>query len=318
MSKIICDVCGTSYPETSSQCPICGSVRDTELQTVVHDSADPDATSAGSYQFVKGGRFSKANVRKRALQYEDEVVRQNEDPQSDDEDDEYEEEDGSNKGLILTAVALFLAILAVCIYIAIRMFGPGTEKPAPTVPEEPSTQAPVNTEPEETTTEGTQEVTVPCTMIVLDETEITLEEIGATARITAAISPSDTTDPVTYVSSDPSVISVSEDGEVKALAAGEAIITVSCGEQTAKCTVTCTYVEFALNRSDITMQREGEEWTLYTGNIPLTDITWMSMDESVATVVNGKVVAVGEGKTTIRATYNNVTADCIVRCKFTN
>ena len=26
MSKIICDICGTSYPETATQCPICGCV----------------------------------------------------------------------------------------------------------------------------------------------------------------------------------------------------------------------------------------------------------------------------------------------------
>ena len=30
MSKIICDVCGTRYPESSNQCPICGCVHDAE------------------------------------------------------------------------------------------------------------------------------------------------------------------------------------------------------------------------------------------------------------------------------------------------
>ena len=28
MSKIICDVCGTSYPDTADCCPICGCPRD--------------------------------------------------------------------------------------------------------------------------------------------------------------------------------------------------------------------------------------------------------------------------------------------------
>ena len=27
MSKIICDVCGTRYPDTAEQCPICGHIR---------------------------------------------------------------------------------------------------------------------------------------------------------------------------------------------------------------------------------------------------------------------------------------------------
>ena len=28
MSKIICDVCGTSYPDTAECCPICGCTPD--------------------------------------------------------------------------------------------------------------------------------------------------------------------------------------------------------------------------------------------------------------------------------------------------
>ena len=33
MSKIICDVCGTRYPETADQCPICGHIRDASGKT---------------------------------------------------------------------------------------------------------------------------------------------------------------------------------------------------------------------------------------------------------------------------------------------
>ena len=28
MNKIICDICGTSYPDTADCCPICGCSRD--------------------------------------------------------------------------------------------------------------------------------------------------------------------------------------------------------------------------------------------------------------------------------------------------
>ena len=28
MGKIICDVCGTTYPDTNQRCPICGCTRD--------------------------------------------------------------------------------------------------------------------------------------------------------------------------------------------------------------------------------------------------------------------------------------------------
>ena len=37
MSKIICDICGTSYPETSEQCPICGTVCPVDISGVVAD-----------------------------------------------------------------------------------------------------------------------------------------------------------------------------------------------------------------------------------------------------------------------------------------
>ena len=59
MNKVICDVCGTAYPETSSHCPICGCAK----KSVDRTSAGEED---GSYAYVKGGRFSKKNVRKRA------------------------------------------------------------------------------------------------------------------------------------------------------------------------------------------------------------------------------------------------------------
>ncbi|MBR4972436.1 MAG: hypothetical protein IKY59_05650, partial [Oscillospiraceae bacterium] len=57
MNKIVCDVCGTSYPESVAQCPICGTAK-----------TDANKTTTGGeagYAYVKGGRFSHANVRKR-------------------------------------------------------------------------------------------------------------------------------------------------------------------------------------------------------------------------------------------------------------
>ena len=63
MSKVICDVCGTTYAETAAQCPICGCARNTTDQTVA-DSVQTGEEN-GTYTYVKGGRFSKGNVRKR-------------------------------------------------------------------------------------------------------------------------------------------------------------------------------------------------------------------------------------------------------------
>ena len=64
MRKIVCEVCGTSYPETASACPICGSARSVDARILVDDSGD-SAPETPTYTYVKGGRFSKKNVRKR-------------------------------------------------------------------------------------------------------------------------------------------------------------------------------------------------------------------------------------------------------------
>lgn len=60
MSKIVCDVCGTAYPETASQCPICGNAK-SDTASAAGDTAAQD----NGYAYLKGGRFSRANVRKR-------------------------------------------------------------------------------------------------------------------------------------------------------------------------------------------------------------------------------------------------------------
>ncbi len=61
MSKIICDVCGSAYSDTASQCPICGTAR-RDADRTVPDAAESAADSG--YHYVRGGRFSHANVRR--------------------------------------------------------------------------------------------------------------------------------------------------------------------------------------------------------------------------------------------------------------
>lgn len=81
---------------------------------------------------------------------------------------------------------------------------------------------------------------VPCTGITLDKTELTFDGEG-TQTITATVEPADTTDPVVWVSSDPAVASiVVEDNvcTVQSVSNGDAVITATCGNQTAACNVT--------------------------------------------------------------------------------
>jgi len=177
MSKINCDVCGTAYPESATQCPICGCVRSAESTPV-----DGAASQDGSYTYVKGGRFSHSNVRKRnrGKPAGDIPPMQENFPV-----EPIEEDERQDRGLLIAVCVLLLAIVAVVIYIITRFF-------APDVPQEgggsmivdPTTESTVmTTVPEETTedtvapsTEETVEVTVPATQPEIQpETEPTTE-----------------------------------------------------------------------------------------------------------------------------------------------
>ena len=82
--------------------------------------------------------------------------------------------------------------------------------------------------------------TVSVTGVELDVTEIELE-VGQTAVLTATVLPEDATDKtVAWSSTAPETVSVDEDGNVQALAVGDAVITVATadGGKTAECSVT--------------------------------------------------------------------------------
>ena len=110
MSKVICDVCGTTYPETASVCPICGCAKNTTEQTGAESAQNPEGAT---YAPTKGGRFSKSNVRKRNKKMK-ESRRNEEEP----------ENGGANKGLVAVVLVLLLAIIAVLGYIGVRFMFP--------------------------------------------------------------------------------------------------------------------------------------------------------------------------------------------------
>lgn len=352
MSKVICDVCGTTYPENASQCPICGCAKSADTRTVTGDKVSPEGAAASSYQFVKGGRFSKRNVIKRNKQN---LARQEKQPEPEEEQDE---EEGGNKGLVIVLLLLLAAIIAVVIYIAVRFFGPVADDPgkvpgsvtdptpsastaAPTDPTEEPTAAPTEEPTDEPTSEPTEEPTedpgVPCTGLSLRTSQILLEEAGSTSRITVSISPVNTTDAVSYVSDNEAVATVDGNGLVTAVGEGSARITVTCGSFEVYCNVDVVYATSApttepteppteppteaperleLNRSDITMSYEGETWNLYSGNLALNKITWRSSNEDVVTVKNGTVTAVAPGTATVYAEYEGQEVSCIIRCSW--
>ena len=318
MSKVICDICGTSYPETAKQCPICGCVRPGDVQRVTNEIKKDGEVSTG-YTYVKGGRFSKSNVKKRSQDNSSEPAATKAVSPKKDNDGE----DKSNRGLVITAVVLLLAIIGVVIYVAVRFFAP--------------ISAPKDTEP--STTDSQQNVIdLTCKDITLDVYDLLLAEEGEGRLLYVTVSPENTTDKIAFRSEDETIATVSDAGKITAVAEGTTKIIVSCGEITKECVVTCQFNEpstsetteettipeettkptetIRLNRKDITFDSKGESWTLYSGSIAKNLITWSSDDENVAIFTDGKVVAVGGGMTTVYAEFDGQTASCIIRCNF--
>lgn len=287
MSKIICDVCGTSFSDTSTQCPICGSVH--QGDSLISTQSNQDV---GGYTYVKGGRFSKNNVKKRTNNASSEKSKSS-----------------KSTGLIIVLVLLILIVLTM---IAIILFGIFSRDADPTMQEQ----------------NQTQQSDVACSSLSLSQSDITLEAVGAEWMLYATCTPSNTTDKVIYSVDQPQVATVSPNGSVVCVGEGTATITVQCGDQVKTCKVTCVLPTedtppatvppegIHLNRVSITADFEGFEWILYSGKVPVSDIDWSSDDPLVATFQDGIVVAVGEGETMVHADYNGVRTSCKIICDF--
>ena len=264
MSKIICDVCGTRYPASAEQCPICGRVDPAAAKAEVKEV---ETAYGRTYSQTKGGHFSKSNVKKRTqgapvIEVPEEPVKEEEVAV---EQEVYELEEKKKKsGCLINflLVIVILALLAASAYIAVQYVMPEVIErfiPQASVATEevtePSTEAPT----EAPTEEITEEPTVPCTDLVLLESVIMIDEVGQSYLLNAAVAPEDTTDELIFTSADESIAVVNEDGRVTAVAPGTTVITVSCGEFSAECTVVC-----AANEVTVPTEAEGEGETTAT------------------------------------------------------
>lgn len=88
---------------------------------------------------------------------------------------------------------------------------------------------------------------VPCTAISITPTTITANMLGTGGTIVPTLTPSDTTDTVTYTSSNTNVATVSSSGVVTIVGIGTATITATCGIKTATCSITVANVEAIAN-----------------------------------------------------------------------
>ena len=164
-------------------------------------------------------------------------------------------------------------------------------------------------------------VTVAVESITLDKVSITLSEEQTTV-ITATVNPSDASDKtVAWSSSNSSVASVDQNGQVTAVAEGTATITAKAGGKSATCSVSVQkkivpVTSISLNKASINLNKgQGETLiaTVKPDNATDKTVSWSSSDNAIATVDQyGKVTAVAGGSATIYAKAGEVSASCQV------
>lgn len=162
--------------------------------------------------------------------------------------------------------------------------------------------------------------------VVVTPTDITTTDTltlttGEAAALETAVAPEDATHvAITYTSSDDAIATVSDAGEVTAVAAGEADITAAVDgtELAAVCQVTVLPAIESVELSDTALTLQPEETAQLTYTVApeeaLADnVTYTSSDETVATVdAEGNVTAIADGTATITVDVNGVTAECEV------
>lgn len=322
MSKVICDVCGTTYPETASRCPICGCAKSDSMQTAAGASA---AETGASYRHVRGGRFSKSNVRRRTQSGKQPPRKAAAVPVK---SEKSSREKSNDKPLIIAIILLLVAILLVATYMIIDYTagknGGKTDDG-----------------------KGSQSA-VPCTAIKLSETQIKFEALeGCQWLLEVTKIPSNTTDEVKMTIADTSIATFDATGRIIPVAAGETTVRVTCGQAVAECKIVCEIsgqgtepptteppetqppavtpepeFEFRFNTKyvddngvyDVTLAGE-KTWRAYRSDMTVSpsDIKWTSDNTSVCTVKGGIVTVVGKGETLIHAEYNGKRVSCKIR-----
>ena len=331
MSKVICEICGTAYPETENECPVCGFEKPENPEYAPETNLDASDAAASA---VKGGRFSKSNVSHKQ--------------KSSTKSNGKKKSKGSDKGLVIAIIILLLAIIATTAYIYFNYFAPLSKPIENTKPVQTTTEPSKETLPPQT--EGTTEAEdLSCTALTLYEQYVTFNKAGTQWLLSVVPTPANTTDEITFSSADQNIAIVDAEGRITAVADGETTITITCGDVSVECKVICELApedttpdetepeeteseeseeakpeetkpqdigDFKLKKTDITFDGKGQSYNLYDGDIDPSKITWTVGNSSVATVKNGVVKAVGAGMTNVYAEYNGVKVSCIISCNF--
>ena len=157
---------------------------------------------------------------------------------------------------------------------------------------------------------------IPAEGMTLSETSLVLHK-GESATLKPVFDPEDADldQDIVWTSSKESVATV-ENGVVLGVAKGTAVITAANGSFSATCEVMVGLAPTAIVLNKETLELTEQESEQLTATISpagvLDEVLWTSSDISTATVVDGLVTAVHEGKAVITATVGDQTAQCEV------
>ena len=167
-------------------------------------------------------------------------------------------------------------------------------------------------------TTDTCEVTVKDSRMEIYNEEVSLKTKGTDKTCTLSYQVTGRRNTIKWTTSNSKVVSVSG-GKLTAKSVGTATVTATANgvSDTVKVTVSAYEPTITLSQNEYTLYtKKGNTYTLRaTIDGPVKKAVWESSRPEVATVVNGKVTAVGEGETIITATANDVVAECRITVK---
>ena len=167
-------------------------------------------------------------------------------------------------------------------------------------------------------TMDTCEVTVKDSRMEIYNEEISLKTKGTDKTCTLSYQVTGRRNTIKWTTSNSKVVSVSG-GKLTAKSVGTATVTATANgvSDTVEVTVSAYEPTITLSQNEYTLYtKKGNTYTLRaTIDGPVKKAVWESSRPEVATVVNGKVTAVGEGETIITATANDVVAECRITVK---
>ena len=257
MEKIICDICGTTYPSSAESCPICGC-----SNTGAADLLEADVSFEEFLEETESDVQAAPERKKKGI-FDFDEVNQDEDPLENDEaEEDYEEEESEdededeeeeaprhNTFVVILLTILIVALLGAAGFIFVRYFLPnmGAEETAP------ATEAVQVVE----TVAATTEPVVPCQHMAMTNAGVAeLSAEGQQFLLHIKALPEDTTDRIIYTSGDESIATVTEDGKITAVSEGETIIYISCGIQRIECPVIVKYVDETVPASTEAVEEE--------------------------------------------------------------